>query len=216
MVFKQIKNMNYENYPDHCKFPDSEWENFHKNHISNWNRLLHPLKGQKNTVGIEIGSFCGGSAVWCLENLFDKETGFLYCIDIEETDYLKNNLSPYKNVKFIKGDSFDVLKSLNHNGNCGEFADFIYVDGSHIAKNVLEDLVLSWRLLKQNGIMIMDDYGWGYDRPDKEKPAPAIDAFLYIYQDLYDILDHGWQITIRKKPYVMKEDFLQKTYDTNV
>jgi predicted O-methyltransferase YrrM len=208
--------MNYDNYPPHCNFPDSDWENFHKNHIPNWNTLLNELKGKKDTVGIEIGSFCGGSAVWCLENIFDKETGFLYCIDIEQTEYLKNNLAPYKNVKFIKGDSFCVLKSLNHNGKEEEFADLIYIDGSHIAKNVLEDLVLSWRMLKQNGIMVMDDYGWGYDRHDKEKPQTAIDAFLYIYQDLYEVLHVGWQVFIKKKPYVMRDDVLQKTYDTNV
>ena len=151
-----------------------------------------------------------------MENIFDKETGFLYCLDLEETVYLKNNLSPYKNVKFIKGESFNSLKSLSHNGNDEEFADLIYIDGSHIAKNVLEDLVLSWRLLKQNGIMVMDDYGWGYDRPDKEKPKPSVDAFLYIYKDLYEILHVGWQVFIKKKPYKMKTDFLQQTYDTNM
>ena len=41
--------MNYENYPSHCSFPDSDWENFHKNHIPNWNILLSELKGKKNT-----------------------------------------------------------------------------------------------------------------------------------------------------------------------
>jgi hypothetical protein len=64
--------MNYENYPSHCSFPDSDWENFHNNHISIWNVALKHLKGQSNTVGIEIGSYCGGSAVWCLENIFDQ------------------------------------------------------------------------------------------------------------------------------------------------
>ena len=64
--------MNYDNYPSHCNFPDSDWENFHKNHIPNWNSLLNELKGKKDTVGIEIGSFCGGSAVWCLESNRDQ------------------------------------------------------------------------------------------------------------------------------------------------
>ena len=64
--------------------------------------------------------------------------------------------------------------------------------------------------------MVMDDYGWGYDRPDKEKPKPSVDAFLYIYKDLYEILHVGWQVFIKKKPYKMKTDFLQQTYDTNM
>jgi predicted O-methyltransferase YrrM len=204
--------MNYLNYPQHCNFPDSEWENFHKNHIPIWNKILFELKNKENNVGIEIGSYCGGSAVWCLENLINKTNGHLYCIDIHQNEFLKNNLSPYSNVTFKQGESFEILKNLTHLGKTVEFSDYIYVDGSHIAKNVLEDLVLSWRLLKQNGILIIDDYLWGYDRPDVEKPKPAVDAFMYIYDGLYDILHFEWQVFLKKKPYVMIGDYLQQKY----
>jgi hypothetical protein len=33
-------------------------------------------------------------------------------------------------------------------------------DGSHRARDVLEDAVLSWPLLKVGGIMLFDDYLW--------------------------------------------------------
>ena len=39
---------------------------------------------------------------------------------------------------------------------------------------------------------------------------------FYIYKDLYEILHVGWQVFIKKKPYKMKTDFLQQTYDTNM
>jgi cephalosporin hydroxylase len=206
--------MNYLNYPSHCNFPDSNWENFHSQHIPVWEEQLRELKFKENNVGIEIGSYCGGSAVWCLENIINKDSGKLYCIDIEETDYLKNNLQPYKNVQFIKGNSLDILRTLSHNGVSKEFADYVYVDGSHIAKNVLEDAVLSWELLKQDGIIIFDDYGWGYDRPDTEKPSTAIDAFMYIYNGLYEIKKTGWQIFLKKKKYILTQDYLQHQYKT--
>lgn len=39
--------------------------------------------------------------------------------------------------------------------------DFYYVDGSHVAPDVMADAVLGWRLLKPGGIMVFDDYEWG-------------------------------------------------------
>jgi predicted O-methyltransferase YrrM len=35
--------------------------------------------------------------------------------------------------------------------------DLIYIDGSHFPADVLEDAVLSWRLLKPGGMLIFDD-----------------------------------------------------------
>ena len=67
--------MNYE-WPKHVKFPEDKWLNFHENHIPVWNQILDPLKQKDNNIGIEIGSFCGGSAVWSIENII-KESGHL-------------------------------------------------------------------------------------------------------------------------------------------
>jgi predicted O-methyltransferase YrrM len=55
-----------------------------------------------------------------------------------------------------------------------EYFDIIYIDGNHEPEYVLEDAVLSFRKLKQDGIMIFDDYGWG--GPDLTQRG--IDAFL--------------------------------------
>ena len=41
-----------------------------------------------------------------------------------------------------------------------ESFDIIYIDGSHAVNDVLEDAVLSFRLLKPEGILIFDDYRW--------------------------------------------------------
>jgi len=47
--------MNYDNYPSRCNFPDSDCENFYKNHIPNWNNFLSELKDKK--IGIVSGYF---------------------------------------------------------------------------------------------------------------------------------------------------------------
>ena len=38
--------------------------------------------------------------------------------------------------------------------------DFIYIDGSHIAKDVLTDACMAWPLLMPKGLMVFDDYMW--------------------------------------------------------
>jgi len=65
------------------------------------------------------------------------------------------------------------------------FFDLIYVDGSHQASDVLADAVLSFHLLKNNGVIIFDDYLWyenfSYGIDPIRSPKIAIDAFTNIY-----------------------------------
>jgi len=69
--------------------------------------------------------------------------------------------------------------------NKENYFDFIYVDGSHQAPDVLADAVLSFSLLKVGGIMVFDDYLWAEDMPYGRDPLrcpkPAIDAFINIF-----------------------------------
>jgi hypothetical protein len=70
-------------------------------------------------------------------------------------------------------------------GKQGYF-DFIYVDGSHQAPDVLADAFLSFRLLRENGVIAFDDYLWQEALPDGidsiRCPKLAIDAFTNIHR----------------------------------
>lgn len=77
--------------------------------------------------------------------------------------------------------------------------DFIYIDGSHIAKDVLTDACMAWPLLKPKGIMVFDDYMWGNPRDILHRPKPAIDAFTNIFAEEVDIVHVGYQLVVRKK-----------------
>jgi hypothetical protein len=77
--------------------------------------------------------------------------------------------------------------------------DFIYIDGSHIAKDVLTDACMAWPLLKPKGIMVFDDYMWGNPRDILHRPKPAIDAFCNIFAEEVDIVHVGYQLIVRKK-----------------
>ncbi len=72
----------------------------------------------------------------------------------------------------IKAKSADALPKLP-----SESFDAIYVDGDHRAGPVLLDLACCWRLLKPQGIMILDDYLWELDKPLVDRPQLAIDLF---------------------------------------
>ena len=65
-------------------------------------------------------------------------------------------------------------------------------------QNVLDDAVLAFKLLKQGGIMIFDDYEWNVHQDILMMPKLAIDAFLAIYQRQYELLHKGYQVIIKK------------------
>jgi hypothetical protein len=65
--------------------------------------------------------------------------------------------------------------------NRTEQYDFIYIDGDHTPKAVINDGVLAWDLLKVGGIMAFDDYLWQHPNGDPFRPGPAIDLFQQMY-----------------------------------
>ncbi len=77
--------------------------------------------------------------------------------------------------------------------------DFIYIDGSHIAKDVLTDACMAWPLLKTKGFMVFDDYAWkppGFTTI--QRPKIAIDAFVNMFEDELVVSFTGYQLIVRK------------------
>lgn len=177
-------------------------------HIVNWTTLLKDLKDKPNLNFLEIGCFEGRATTWLLENILTDKTSRITCIDLFEDspqysaigvslkgvmDRFKHNTDLYKNkITLLKGSSQTLLKTLK-----GEF-DFIYVDGSHETVNTLVDAVLSWPLLKKDGIMVFDDYTW-YSFVDPVKnPFLAIDAFLSVYRSEAQLVFKSYQVFVKK------------------
>ena len=199
-------------YPSHMTRPEGFFgSNFFEKWIPNWEKNLKHLRGQPNVVGIEIGVLNGDCAVFCAERIANGAGSMHYAVDINETEHLKNNIAPYlgKNITFIKGRSYNVLRQ----SFAEKVADYIYIDGSHLAIDVLSDAVLSWSLLKDEGILIFDDYGWGAHTSDeKQKPKLAIDAFLTGYTGHATVIEAGWQVFVKKLPYTYSKEELEANY----
>jgi len=157
---------------------------------------------------LELGSFEGRSACWVLENVKDVN---LVCVDSwDEIHYKGKNNSQNAESKFdsnvnsrakkVKSASLDFL--VNQYCNPDNLWDVIYIDGDHEAKSVLEDFVLSWKLLKNNGIIVLDDYKFNFDWDETQKyklpPAIAIDFCIKIYESRSKVLFKGHNVIIQK------------------
>jgi len=187
------------------KAPSEKKYNFssasHLYHEANWARVLAPYKDKPNVNYLEIGVFEGRSMIWMLENILTHRTSRATGIDIfpgnmKET-YLGNlNMSGFQDkVTTLAGYSQFELRKLPP-----QSFDIIYIDGSHMACDVLSDAVLSWLLLKDGGTMIFDDYLYGLDLPSDIRPQVSIDSFVSAFRNFLDIVTHSYQVIVRKKP----------------
>lgn len=93
-------------------------------------------------------------------------------------------------------------KALPHLLSEGQRFDFIYVDGSHTAPDVLSDAVDCFRLLRVGGAMIFDDYVWCMEPHGKEDllnmPKMAIDAFVNINARKLQLVHIAGQLSLLK------------------
>lgn len=78
--------------------------------------------------------------------------------------------------------------------------DFIYVDASHTAFDVLEDAVNAHHRLKVGGIMAFDDYMWAphLDAQPWESPNIAATAFVNCFRPYYRVIANNGQLWVKR------------------
>lgn len=171
----------------------------------NWEELLPTLKPARI---LEVGAFEGAGTCFLIDALAAQRPIELHCVDtwsggIEhqadgdaaadmsavEKRFMANtriavaHAANAVDLVVHKAYSHLALSRLLAEGKQGYF-DFIYIDGSHQAPDVLCDAVLAFKLLRVGGTLGFDDYLWMDELPvgkDPLKcPKPAIDAFVNI------------------------------------
>jgi hypothetical protein len=151
--------------------------------------------GVPNTM-IEIGCYEGITTCWVAEIGKIHNNKFkIYAIDPHTTinnnhafdfDIIKRtfeyNISKSPgNIVYINKYSYEGLVDLIQQK---ETAEFIFVDGDHTSAAVLEDMILSWRLLPVGGVMLCDDsIGWKWidekgNSPVQFSPRMGIEMFI--------------------------------------
>ena len=178
-----------------------------------WEKIIPHLPERKTFL--EIGSFEGRSTVWTVENMLE-DGGDLVAIDTWEggAEHVNGEMTgaeerfdanmvllkekfPNRTVIKEKATSTKVLATLVSESHYS--FDFIYIDGSHLAKDVLTDACMSWPLLKRGGFMVFDDYMWkppGFTLLDR--PKFAVDVFTTLFEDELVIAYSGYQLIVRK------------------
>ena len=181
-----------------------------------WPSLISKLPDDKSFL--EIGSWEGRATVWIAENMAAEQDAMITCVDTwqggEEHDpnemsgvfaRFSANMSALADnqkekgrnilIRAIRTKSSQGLAELIHEERT---FDFIYIDGSHIARDVLIDACMAWTMLNDKGIMVFDDYMWAGSPLLLHRPKPAIDAFTSIFGQELMVVHNGYQVAIQK------------------
>ena len=189
-------------------------------HIPHWQEILSTLAPVSRVL--EIGSYEGQSACFLIEECLKRSKQLeIHCIDtfkggsehsgvdmnkVEEA-FHKNTgvaLEMFKeraSLYLHKERSLIALSKLLSYQLENSF-DFIYIDGSHHASDVLSDSCLAFELVRPGGIIIWDDYLWVGPWEEKDQrlncPKLGIDFFLEANQECIQIIETNYQLTAMK------------------
>ena len=182
-----------------------------------WDLFLKNFKPKKI---LEIGCFSGQTTCNLIEKLAPEGNFEIYCVDpwedydepngsdmkSIENQFDKNTIASAKKVRDLgvdltvikfKAHSWAALPDLLAQGKRNYF-DFVYIDGSHKAADVLFDAVFSFELTKLGGVIIFDDYIWSevFIADDglpwnnlSRSPKIAIDGFTSAYFDKLKLIN---------------------------
>jgi predicted O-methyltransferase YrrM len=188
--------------PQLLDLPGRYTQDWFSHHEAHWLRHFGQLAGVPGVQAVEVGSYEGRSACWIANHLLTGHGGRLICVEpFGQYDGQERNFD--HNIRVagcadrivkLRGRSHQVLPLLPE-----ESFDFVYVDGSHLTLDVLQDAAMSWRLLRPNGIVVFDDYEHALF-PDAfgMSAGPAIRAFLSLLSGEYELLFKDWQVALRK------------------
>ncbi|HEY4182355.1 MAG TPA: class I SAM-dependent methyltransferase [Kofleriaceae bacterium] len=178
----------------------------------NWLPALAHLVGAPNVNALEVGSAEGRSCLWFLANVLTDRSSRITCIDTFDgagqgrSDIESELQSRFDRNAAAAGETDRVTKIFGMSQVAlrtlplGHY-DFAYIDGSHMTADVLEDIVLAWRLLQPNGVMILDDYGYFRmhpTAPPEVRPSVAIDAFMTCFAGQWTEVHRDYQIILKK------------------
>lgn len=173
--------------------------------------IIKEMLPQCNSI-LEVGCFEGRATCWMLENMLPNN-GSIVCVDTfkgseEHTNVELGGLFERwrSNVEWVRkvdqigtayiGKSYDVLGQLIVQK---EQFDFIYIDGSHTAPDVMTDACMAWGMLKSGGIMLFDDYLWTDVPGILHRPKLGVDFFTTLFSEQNELALLGYQYALRKR-----------------
>lgn len=168
------------------------------NNIPNFELCMRTIPEHK--MFLEIGSYEGRSTCWLLENGLASK-GSIVCVDPYtaegfdkiEARFWTNTAQARKDTQIVSLMKMTSGSALVDMLNFKYLFDFIYVDGNHSALMAYSDGTGAWKLLKQGGVMLFDDYEYPHE-PTKE----GIDKFLEEHKGQYEVILTNYQLAVKK------------------
>jgi predicted O-methyltransferase YrrM len=186
-----------------------------------WDQLIPKIKPARI---LEVGSYEGASTCYLISALARDADIEIHCVDSWEggAEHQADGVDmPAVEMRFRHNTRLAIERSMRkvelviHKGRSdlclsrlvsdgkGSYFDFVYIDGSHQAPDVLCDAVLGFKLLKVGGVLAFDDYLWAEATPARRDPLrcpkPAIDAFVNInFRKLHVLTAPLYQFFIQK------------------
>lgn len=193
------------------KFSMDFWND---DHYKNFEMIANHFKDKSPNI-LEIGTFEGRTSFWLLDNIPNSK---VTVIDPDVGPKFGDNFNVWSQENDIERFKWKMdysYPSLLEEFVYGRKYDLIYVDGDHNASGLLEDAIMSWKILKNNGILLFDDYMMEIRDPwfyicHKEfqtykkygltfhHPKEAIDVFLSIYKGQYQLYIDNYQVGVIK------------------
>ena len=184
-------------------------QDWFSHNIPNFEYINTLLPSNKHIL--EVGCFEGRATCWMLEHML-ADNGRMTCVDTFEGSIEHENLTLTllferwkQNVDWVrkqaqvvtayKGKSSIALANLIAQD---EKFDFIYIDASHKAPDVIADACFAWQLLNKGGVILFDDYLWKDYPGILNQPKIAIDYFMTLLSAQLELVMLGYQVGIRK------------------
>lgn len=203
-------------YSEKYKFTEKWFDNS----ISTWEEIFKAFKGKEIKDVLEVGCYEGRATIFLAEKVLGKNVSYdvvdTFGGSLEESgmsgtanrlaqeDFIFNNFMhntayhPQINFNTYRGYSQYILPTLTKQGRQ---YDFIYIDASHRSDDTFVDAYYAHKMLKKEGILIFDDFGWkDPSQPDPvSSPELGIRSFFTMYEKEYQIFMSGYQIGATKK-----------------
>ena len=177
-----------------------------------WQEYLMCFRNQPDLNILEIGSWEGRSTCWLLNNILTHPSSQITCIDtfeggggteLEASD-TKESIEARFDFNIALTESIAKVTKIVNKSRAAlreipfDSFDIIYIDGSHLACDVLEDTLLSWGLLKIGGLMIFDDYDHVFRELPNQNTKIGIDAFMTSFCNKIQLVHQSHQIILKK------------------